>query len=214
MKTIPKIEIIYLRQLSYLPFLLSIFVILTLILNPCDLNGQGTDTIPVTKVEESGEKEKKPHSIRRATIFSSVLPGLGQAYNKKYWKIPIIYAGFGVMTYFIIYNTSEFKEYEEAYVYTANGETYPIDNDYVGRYTLDQLQSGMDTYRKYRDLSYIITGLWYVFNILDAHVDAHFIDYDISDDLTLMWQPYFKPWQARPYSQKIPETGLKFTLTF
>jgi hypothetical protein len=177
------------------------------LLSSIQSRGQSADTL-------IQEKEKKSHSIKRATIYSAVLPGLGQAYNKKYWKIPIIYAGFGVMTYFIIYNTQEYNEYKEAYIYKANDETYPIDNDYVDIYNLDQLESGMDTYRRYRDISYIVTALWYVINILDANVDAHFVDYDISDDLSLEWQPYFIPVQKYPLPGAYPQTGLKFTLTF
>jgi hypothetical protein len=165
----------------------------------------------------AGEKSlvKEEHSIKKATIYSAVLPGLGQAYNKKYWKIPIVYAGFGVMTWFIVTNVGEFRKFKEAYVYKANDETYPIDNDYIDRYTVDQLETGMDTYRRYRDISIIVTVLWYAINILDANVDAHFFDYDISDDLSLNMQPYqnFNP-NPGIVSGIQPETGLRLTLKF
>lgn len=166
------------------------------------------------EIEEIETKAEKTHSIKKATIYSAVLPGLGQAYNRKYWKIPIVYAGFGVLTYFIVTNTQEFKKFEEAYVYVANGETYPIDNDYVDKYNLDQLQTGMDDYRRFRDLSYIITGVWYVLNILDAHVDAHFYDFEISEDLSLKWQPYFKPAGSYHLTHRPSESGIKLTLNF
>jgi hypothetical protein len=132
---------------------------------------------------------KTTHSITRAAVSSAILPGLGQAYNRKYWKIPIVYAGFGVLSYFIVTNTKEFRIYREAYVYTANGDTNPIDNPYVGRYNLSQLEQAMTYYGRNRDLSWIITGLWYVLNILDAYVDANLWDYDISEDLSLHWEP-------------------------
>ncbi len=156
---------------------------------------------------------KKEHSISRATIYSTVLPGLGQGYNKKYWKIPIIYAGFGVMTYFIVSNVKEFNKFKEAYIYTVNNETYPIDNDYVGKYTAAQLKDGMDTHRRYRDLSYIITALWYSLNILDANVDAHFFDYDISEDISLHWEPQIQQLNYPSYSGNYT-TGVKLTFKF
>ena len=144
------------------------------------------DTIKSVKIETQ-------HSIKRAAIFSAALPGLGQAYNSKYWKIPIIYAGFGVIGYFIYTNNDQYQVYKEAYIYVANGETYEIDNPYVGKYTQSQLQQGMDYYRRNRDLSIIIAGLWYTLNILEAYVDAHFFTYDISEDLSMHLGPAVTP---------------------
>ena len=153
----------------------------------------------------------RKHSIRRAAIYSTVLPGLGQVYNRKAWKVPIIYAGFGVLGYFIISNNNEYQLYKEAYVYVANDETYPIDNPLVDKYNQDQLQRGMDYYRRNRDLSIIITSLWYVLNILEAYVDAHFFDYDVSEDLSLKLGPAVTPtFASRP--QVAP--GLKISLNF
>ncbi len=155
------------------------------------------------------------HSISKAAIFSAVLPGLGQVYNKKAWKVPIIYAGFGVMGYFIVNNNNEYQLYRQAYVYTANDETYPTDNPYVGKYTLDQLQTGMDFYRRNRDLTIIITSLWYVLNILEAYVDAHFFDYDISEDLSLRLAPTATP-SLNPMVTSVNSVapGLKISLKF
>lgn len=157
----------------------------------------------------------KPHSIKKATLYSVCLPGAGQAYNKKYWKMPIVYAGFGVFTYFIVVNTQEFKKFQEAYVYKINGDTYPIDNEYVDKYSVDQLKAGMDDYRHNRDLSYIFAAVWYALQILDANVDAHFFDYDVSEDLSLRWEPVIAP-----ISLFIPEnnttgiTGIKVCFKF
>lgn len=152
----------------------------------------------------------KPHSPTKAAIYSAVLPGLGQGYNKKYWKIPIIYAGFGVITYFIISNTSEYKKYKEAYTYTASGDSSYIDNDYVDKYDEQQLLDGKNYYRRNMEFSYIIGGLWYILNIIDASVDAHFFDYDISEDLSVRLDPvmYVRRDDRRTVS------GLKLTLKF
>jgi len=153
---------------------------------------------------------KKPHSPTKAAIFSTVLPGLGQGYNKKYWKIPIVYAGFGLLTYFIITNTGEYKKYKEAYNYVASGDSGYINNDYVFTYDEQQLLDGKNYYRRNMELSYIITGLWYILNIIDASVDAHFFDYDISDDLTIRIDPMMQV-RRQDYSTV---TGVKLTLKF
>ena len=159
---------------------------------------------------KAGEEPLK-HSISRAAIFSAVLPGLGQAYNKKYWKIPVIYVGFGAITYFIVSNNNEYSQFKEAYIYTANGETYPIDNPYVSKYTQAQLKEAMDYYRRNRDLSYILGGLWYTLNILEAYVDAHFFDYDISEDLTMHVSPAAI---SMPLAPVQPAAGIKVSFKF
>lgn len=152
----------------------------------------------------------KPHSPNKAAIFSAVLPGLGQAYNKKYWKIPIVYAGFGVLAYFAISNRSEYKKYKEAYTYVVSGDSSHIDNDYVWEYDEQQLLDGKNYHRRNMELSYILGGLWYLLNIVDASVDAHFFDYDVSDDLTIRLDPIVNYQWRDPR----PVSGLKLTLKF
>ena len=153
----------------------------------------------------------KTHSVGKAAIYSAVLPGLGQAYNKKYWKIPIIYAGFGVLGYFVVMNNNEYKEFKEAYIYVANGDTVPTENPYVTKYSQQQLKDAMDYYRRNRDLSIIIGALWYTLNILEAYVDAHFYDYEISDDLTMSIRPTTNYYFASPAG---PAPGIKVSLKF
>lgn len=152
----------------------------------------------------------KLHSPTKAALFSAVLPGLGQGYNKKYWKIPIIYAGFGLITYFIISNTGEYKKYKEAYSYVASGDSSYIDNEYVGKYDEQQLMDGKNYHRRNMELSYIIGGLWYILNIIDASVDAHFFDYDVSDDLSIRVDPVM---HIRRQDFQ-PVTGVKLTVKF
>jgi hypothetical protein len=155
--------------------------------------------------------EPPKHSVRKAAIYSAVLPGLGQAYTRKYWKIPIIYAGFGAFGYFIIRNNNEYNQFEEAYVYVANGETYPIDNPYVTKYNQDQLKEAMDYYRRNRDLSFILCALWYTLNVLEAYVDAHFFDYDISEDLSMHVSPSAI---STPMAPVMPAPGIKVSFKF
>ncbi len=153
------------------------------------------------------------HSPRKATLYSMVLPGLGQAYNKKYWKIPIIYAGFGVFYYFIKANDSEYQKYKEAYYHALINEdgTLPPINEYEAKYETDFLLSAKNYYRRNRDLSYILTGLWYVLNIVDATVDAHLFSWEVNDDLSLRVEPGL---MAPVNSQFSAAGGLKLTLSF
>jgi hypothetical protein len=192
-----------------------LLVTLLLLINPSGVFSQEKLEKPPNQANQEKPKDPdadfKTHSVAKAAIYSAVLPGLGQAYNRKYWKIPIIYAGFGVIGYFVITNNKNFKDFKEAYVYTANNETYPIDNPYVGKYTLSQLQEAMDFYERNRDLSYIIGGVWYIANILEAYVDAHFFEYDISEDISMKISPSVT---RMPDMANQTAPGLKISLKF
>lgn len=146
-------------------------------------------------------------SPSKAALYSALLPGLGQAYNKKYWKIPLIYAGFGTMTYFIVTNGKEYNKFKDAYEY-ANGDSLSGKyNEYVDKYAVDELQAGRDYYRRNRDLTIIVTSFWYLLNVVDAAVDAYLFEYDVSDDLSMRIEPSFNP---RLYHARVP-AELKLT---
>lgn len=135
----------------------------------------------------SDEELKKLHSPKKATIMSAILPGLGQAYNKKYWKIPIIYAGFAAAGYYLNDNLTNIKEFKALY------NTDPTSNNYFyeGRnYSQEQVLSIIDQYTRWRDLSYITFGAIYILNIIDANVDAHLFYFDISEDISMNILPY------------------------
>lgn len=159
-----------------------------------DTSSPALDSIRISsgpEVENSDSDEELPdslqvHSITKATWFSAVLPGLGQAYNRKYWKIPIIYAALGGLTYLIIDNNYYYHYYLDGF-YEINST--PENDLFLGLYDERQLIELQNIYRKWRDLSIIITGVVYALNILDAHVDAHLFYYNLDDDLTLRWEP-------------------------
>jgi len=135
--------------------------------------------------EETIEVPKSRHSAKKATLFSTFLPGLGQAYNKKYWKIPIVYAGLGTTIYFIYWNQDNYTEYSDAFdIRQAMGE-----DKYKGIYTTEQLIILQNYYRNNRDLSIILTVVIYGLNILDANIDAHLFDFDVSEDISLKIEP-------------------------
>jgi hypothetical protein len=147
------------------------------------------------------------HPPRKATIMSACLPGLGQAYNRKYWKIPVIYAGLGTFGYFAIYTNSQYKGFKDEYIFRTNNPT--LVNNYP-EYSTDQLKSNVDFYRRYRDLSVILIAAVYTLNIVDANVDAHLFTFDVSNDLSMRWSPTL---QYNTLACR-NTAGLSFTLKF
>lgn len=127
---------------------------------------------------------RQRHSPGRATLFSAVLPGAGQLYNRKYWKAPLVWGALGASLYFVQRNGKEFRRYKDAYIAVTDGDPSTSD-EFNGRVSASQLLEVTDTYRKWRDMSYIAVGLVYVLNIVDASVDANFVRFDVSRDLTL-----------------------------
>jgi hypothetical protein len=132
------------------------------------------------------------HSPRKATIYSLVLPGLGQAYNHKYWKIPIIYAGAAALIYGLQWNQRNYKEFNRLFDYMTDNDTNTV-AVYKGRVISDNYStwalSNRNYFRKNRDLCAISLGLLYVMNVIDANVDAHLFEFNVNDDLSLSWEP-------------------------
>lgn len=151
-----------------------------------------TDSLKKSKTD-SVHHQKKPyqHNPKLATIMSTVLPGAGQIYNRKYWKTPIIWAGIGACGYFIRSNHLLYKDYKESLLQRTDTSIKEPDK-YFEIYSTDQLLTLQDQYRQNRDLLIIAASLVYVLNIVDALVDAHLFSFDVSDDLSLNWQPYYQ----------------------
>lgn len=124
------------------------------------------------------------HSPSRAALYSAILPGAGQAYNRKYWKIPIAWAGLGISYYFIRTNTNEYERYKDAYLAVIDDDPNTVD-EFNGAYSATSILNVAETYRRWRDLSYISFGLIYVLNIMDAAVDGYFVRFDVNPDLSL-----------------------------
>ena len=126
-------------------------------------------------------------SPRKAAILSSTLPGLGQIYNKKYWKVPIIYAGLLTSAYYINENNIQYKQYKNAYLRRLDNN--PNNDDFVGKYSSGDLLILKDFYRRNREISILCFIGTYIINVLDASVDSHLFDYDISEDISLQIKP-------------------------
>ncbi len=139
---------------------------------------------PLTLSERDTLDWRQRHSPRKASILSAVAPGAGQIYNRKYWKAPIAWAGLGTAVYFIRENSREFERYKTAYIALVDGDPATVD-EFNGRFSSEQVLNVTDTYRRWRDLSYIAFGLVYMLNVVDASVDAHFVRFDVGRDLTL-----------------------------
>lgn len=157
----------------------------------------------------------KEHSPHKATVYSALLPGLGQIYNRKYWKVPILYAGIGVTVYAIGWNTGQYNDYKDGYIdfskyleYKNQAEGDGIieptlkryeklvrDVDFENTSAADdnwyktRFKNGKDKYKRDRDFSYIILFGVYVLNIIDATVDAHLTNFNINDELSMTVQP-------------------------
>ena len=153
------------------------------------------ETQQATSAQEQDDTSViKKHNPKKATIYSAVLPGLGQAYNKKYWKIPIVYAGIGTIFYIADMNGDYYRDYRDAFDYQAGLKTDVNEEiqSLANRYSSANLISLRDYYRRNMELSWIIMAVWYGVNIIDACVDAHFFEYDIGDDLSLKVEPMIR----------------------
>ena len=144
----------------------------------------------------SSQKIQKDKSPKKAAIYSAVIPGAGQIYTKKYWKVPIIYGGLVTSAYFINDNNNQYKEYREAALLS-----YETGEDQLG-YTYSELITLKDHYKRNREISYFSFVGVYILNIIDASVNAHLFHFDVSDDISL---------NIRPYST-FSNTGVSFSL--
>ena len=144
----------------------------------------------------SSQKIQKDKSPKKAAIYSAVIPGSGQIYTKKYWKVPIIYGGLVTSAYFINDNNNQYKEYRDAALLS-----YETGEDQLG-YTYSELIILKDHYKRNREISYFSFVGVYILNIIDASVNAHLFHFDVSDDISL---------NIRPYST-FSNTGVSFSL--
>ena len=152
--------------------------------------------LPHDSISDLAPKKHKP---KTASLRSALIPGWGQAYNKKYWKIPIIYAGIGGLVYALDQNQKEYNTLRQAYIFTTDDDTATI-GLYQGRaLSADVLASLRDTYRRYRDLSVVGLFAVYVLNIIDANVDAHLFEFNVDDNLTLNFVPCRQVVSSRSY---------------
>ncbi|KIX22018.1 hypothetical protein SY27_04910 [Flavobacterium sp. 316] len=131
-----------------------------------------------------------PLSPAKAAFYSAVLPGLGQAYNKKYWKIPLVYAGLGAGIYFYTWNNKKYHEFRDEYKKRLDGTSAMGVHPIYGGIDNDGLIRGQKFHQRNRDLSALITAGIYLLNIIDANVDAHLLQFNVNDNLSIRPELY------------------------
>ena len=154
--------------------------------------------------------------VKKATTLSTICPGAGQIYNKSYWRVPIVIGGLASTIYTVDWNNRGYKRFKTAYAlrvdYDKNPDKYPngAADEFRGQYSATFLKNLKDSYRRNRDLCIILTAGIYLLQIMDAHVDAHLQDYDISDDLSMNMEPFV----GLSYDGSQPTFGVNMSLKF
>ncbi len=139
-----------------------------------------SETILVSK-DTVKSKEINPLAPARAAFYSAVLPGLGQAYNKKYWKIPLVYGAMGTSLYYYTWNNRKYNQYRDAYKNRLAG----YNNDKFQYLDDSRLIQAQRFHQRNRDISLLLTVGFYILNIVDANVDAHLLQFNVNDNLSL-----------------------------
>jgi len=160
-------------------------------------------------LQNTAPAEKKNISAKKASFYAALFPGLGQIYNGKYWKLPIIYGGYVGLIYIFGWNNNNYQDYSQAYRTIApassaedltaaerkylddfiKNPSINLDNPSTFSYAKTSIKSGKDFYRRNRDLTIIGVAALHILSIIDASVDANLADFDISDDLSMRVEP-------------------------
>jgi hypothetical protein len=171
-------------------------------LNPADTTPVITKVITTNKTDSILKKQTdsvvKKHSPKIAATRSAIFPGLGQIYNKKYWKLPIVYGALGVTTYIFVDNIKTYKEYRFAYNARYKAALPAPGNDSTDYFKLDNIykviqpesiKAARNKFRQYVDYSVIFFIIFWGLNVVDATVDAHLKSFDVSPNLSLSINP-------------------------
>lgn len=190
---------------------ISLFAVCLFISISSAFSQQKIDDLIISDSLQVAGQDIDPLAPARAAFYSSVLPGLGQAYNKKYWKIPIVYAALGVSTYAYIYNNDNYNRSRDAYKLAKAGKPHEFDGSDGGvvlsEETLERVQK---TYKEDRDLSLLITVGIYALQIVEASVNAHLMQLNTIDDIDITFRPTL---YIDPISHK-SVAGISFSLGF
>lgn len=175
-------------QTPWIPLGLLLFSLMAS--TPVFSQNQAEVKATTTAVEESESKKIKtdyaslPKNPKKATILSAILPGAGQVYNNKAWKVPILYAGFMTDIYFIGYNNKRYQTFRSALFAFDEG-----DRSQFPSLNRQSLVRNVDFWRESRDLTILLLAAIYALNLIDANVDAHLSGFDISDDIAMKIEP-------------------------
>lgn len=205
------------------PILVLVFCLFTMfgLAQEEENNAKKTDSLQ-TSLKEEGivvddaiikkKKEINPLAPSKAAFYSAVLPGLGQIYNKKYWKVPIVYAAIGTGVYSYVKSDDLYDRFRTAFKRRKAGFT---DDEFYSEIattnvSLEALQNAQERYQRDRDLALVITIGLYALNIIDANVDAHLKQFNVDDNLSLDIKPYL---DLNPITAN-PNYGMALTIKF
>lgn len=152
----------------------------------------------------------KPLAPAKAAFYSAILPGLGQIYNKKYWKAPIVWGALAIPTYYYLTNNSSYKRYRTAYKLRKNGFQDEFTDDLGNeRVSLETLERAQEQLRENRDMSLLSGVILYVLQIVEASVNAHLIQFNTDDNLSI------RPAMVQdPIQFDAPKVGFTLKYTF
>jgi hypothetical protein len=162
----------------------SILIIFLFVFTGLSAQQDSLNVITPKQEKKIKEKEYEPYNAlapAKAAFYSAVLPGLGQAYNGSYWKIPIAYGGLGTGVYFYLKNDEQYDRYRDAYKNRIAGRP----DEFEGRITTGGLIRAQEIYQKNKEISILVTVGVYILNIIDANVDAHLRQFNVDEDLSL-----------------------------
>jgi hypothetical protein len=145
--------------------------------------------------DSTNKKRVKIFNPRTATIRSAILPGLGQIYNRKYWKLPLVYGALGTTAGIYFFNIQTYKALRLAYIYKT--DTFPANDVLIdprfSNLSASAIKSYRNSYRQNIDYSVLFFILFWGLNVVDATVDAHLKAFDVNDNLSLQLKPGYSP---------------------
>jgi hypothetical protein len=145
---------------------------------------------PLVYTPETTATKKEPFQPipKKSGLYSAILPGAGQLYNRQYWKIPVIYAGVAAAGYFMIDNSKQYRKYRRIYIAR-------LQNDFSDGlpYQTAEIKTLQDAYKKYLDMTVLLTALGYTIQVLDAVTFAHLKNFDVSKDISMRMSPVVTP---------------------
>ncbi|MBP1646192.1 MAG: hypothetical protein H6Q16_1767 [Bacteroidetes bacterium] len=195
-------------------FLLSIFFLLITLCSQGQvidtINSSSKDTINnINTPKKEISKIEKKHSPLKASLYSAIVPGLGQIYNRQTWKVPVIYVAEGALLYLAVTNYNGAQKFKDEYLLRSNNIQVGRNPNYAN-YPDESIYNLYYAYEKNFELSIVAGALVYILNIVDAMVYAHLFDFDISPNLSMNLTPYYLPSVLSPN----PGPSLGFSMRF
>ena len=172
------------------------------------LHAQESSTTNKLKNSSDTIRKRPVHSPKKAALLSAILPGAGQVYNRKYWKVPVLAAGAGALVYSFQFNQKNYSLFKSELINRQTGS--PEINSELNNLTDANLNELQDFYRRNRDLTVVGMALLYALNVLDATVDAHLFDFNVNEDLSM----HIRPQSIYSSISSSPFAGVGLTLNF